>query len=69
MVRTLSCGLCNRTYRTERFCALVDRNIILCIETLSDGSERKMCQEFKECEKKNQCRYAKFNYNQAAAAN
>ena len=68
MTRTLSCGLCDKIYKTERFCALVDHNVILCVETLSDGSEHKICQDFKECEKKNKCRYSKLNYNQAEMA-
>ena len=66
MIKTLS-GCLNNTHKTERFCALVDHNIMLFVETLSDGSEKKTCQHFKECEKKNKCRYSISNYNQAAA--
>ena len=54
-----SSNSCNSfyTYRTVRFCALVDHNIVLSVETRNDGSEHKICQDFNACKKKNQCRY------------
>jgi len=45
------------TYKTVRFCALVDHNIVLSVETHNDGSEHKICQDLNACKKKNQCRY------------
>ncbi|MCL1859729.1 MAG: hypothetical protein FWF92_10930 [Oscillospiraceae bacterium] len=45
------------TYKTVRFCALVDHNIILSVETHNDGSEHKICQDISACKKKNQCGY------------
>jgi len=45
------------TYKTVRFCALVDHNVILSIETQNDGKERKICNDINACKKKNQCRY------------
>jgi len=46
-----------KTYKTERFCTLVDHNIILSVEAKSDGSEKKTCQYINSCKKKDQCRY------------
>ena len=45
------------TYKTVRFCTLVDHNIVLSVETDNDGSEQKICQDINACKKKNQCRY------------
>ena len=64
MIKTLSNCVC-KTHKTERFCALVDQNIILCVETLGDGSEQRTCQYFKDCDKNNKCRYSKSNYSPA----
>ena len=50
-----------KTYRTERFCAFVDHNIVLSVETNGDGSESKTCHDIHTCKKKNQCRYLLFN--------
>ena len=46
-----------KTYRTERFCTLVDHNIVLSVETDGDGGESKTCYNIGVCKKKNQCRY------------
>jgi len=46
-----------KTYKTERFCNLADQNIILSVETCSDGSEKKICQDFNICKNKDKCRY------------
>jgi len=46
-----------RTYKTERFCNLADQNIMLSVETCSDGSEKKTCQDFNNCKDKDKCRY------------
>jgi len=48
-----------KTYKTVRFCALVDHNIILSIEVNGDGGEQKICQDINECKNKEQCRYLK----------
>ena len=56
------------TYKTERFCTLLDRNIILSVEMHSDGSELKICHDINACKNKEQCRYfakpksGEFNY-------
>ena len=46
-----------KTYKTERFCNLADQNIMLSVETCSDGSEKKVCQDFDICKNKDKCRY------------
>jgi len=44
-------------YKTVRFCALADHNIILSVETRGDGSEEKICQDINACKNKRKCRY------------
>jgi len=46
-----------KAYKTERFCTLVDHNIIFSVETGSDGSENKTCQSINSCKKKRQCKH------------
>ena len=46
-----------KTFRTERFCASADRNIVLSVETAADGTEKKTCQDMNTCKNKNKCRY------------
>ena len=46
-----------KTYRTERFCTLLDRNIVLSVETRGDGSEWKTCQDINICKNKSDCKY------------
>ena len=47
------------SYRTERFCSVADRNIVLSVENQNDGSEKKTCHNDAKCKKKNQCKYYK----------
>ena len=47
------------SYKTERFCSVADRNVVLSVESRKDGSEKKTCYNNNQCKKKNQCRYYK----------
>ncbi|MCL2095779.1 MAG: hypothetical protein FWH10_02610 [Oscillospiraceae bacterium] len=56
MIEIMS-GVSGNDYKTERFCSLADRNIVLFVETQSDGSEKKTCYNINKCDKRNFCRY------------
>ncbi|MCL2776007.1 MAG: hypothetical protein FWD71_22080 [Oscillospiraceae bacterium] len=57
-----------KTYKTERFCNLANKNIMLLVETCNDGSEKKICQDFDICKSKDKCRYL-FRSNTAQHEN
>jgi len=57
MIEVFPVDSVKNVYTTVRFCALVDHNIVLSVETRGDGSEQKICQDIHACKKKNQCRY------------